>query len=414
MKKNVWIINQYNMPTKYGHLNRHFNIAKYLVKQGYNPTVFVGSYLHNSNEQIIKNRSFYKKQNEGDFVFYFIKTMNYAKSKLKRIISMVQFYINVKKVSKILEKPDVIIGSSAHPLAALLAIKLSKKFGCESIVEIRDLWPESFVAYGIIGRKNPLIKLLYFGEKWIYRKADDLVFTMEGGRNYIVDKKWDIEHEGKIDLSKIHHINNGVDLDVYNNNKKLNVFSDNDLNDENTYKVVYIGSIRRVNKVDKIVDVALKLKDENIKFLIWGSGDCVNEINIKIEKLKLTNIVLKGKIEKKYIPSILSRADLNIMLGEANEVFKYGISANKLFEYFASCKPTIVTFKSGFSIVEKYKAGIELENSDSTSIVNGIQLFKNLSNESYNRYCQAAKKASQDYDFKNLSDQYIRVIEGRN
>ncbi|MEG1618598.1 MAG: glycosyltransferase WbuB, partial [Eubacterium sp.] len=130
MRKNIWIFNQHNMPPEYGHLNRHYNIAKQLKKRNYNPVVFVGSSLHNTDKQIIEKNKLYTKYPSCDFDYIFVKTCHYQKNMKKRIISMLQFYHRLFKVVKDFELPDVIIGSSAHPLSALAAIKLSKKYHC--------------------------------------------------------------------------------------------------------------------------------------------------------------------------------------------------------------------------------------------------------------------------------------------
>ncbi|MBC2722200.1 MAG: glycosyltransferase, partial [Desulfosporosinus sp.] len=191
--KNIWIFNQYNMPPEYGHLNRHYNFGKYLKRAGYNPVVFVGSNLHNSNVQMIQDDSLYKIYEDCDYPYVFVKTCAYDRSRIKRVYAMFEFYRNICKVTKEFDRPDVILGSSAHPLAPMAAIKLAKKYHCKSVVEVRDLWPESFVAYKIIKKSNPLLKLLYAGEKWIYKKADSLVFTMKGAKDYIVNRGWDME-----------------------------------------------------------------------------------------------------------------------------------------------------------------------------------------------------------------------------
>src|SRR6056297_1842776 len=119
----IWLINQYNMPPEHGHLNRHYNFGKYLRRIGHEPTVFVGSFLHNTNVQIIDDNSLIKKYKNGTFPFYFIKTSNYSESRLKRLYAMYEFYRNLIKSVDSFDKPDAIIGSSAHPLAAIAAIK---------------------------------------------------------------------------------------------------------------------------------------------------------------------------------------------------------------------------------------------------------------------------------------------------
>ena len=84
-----------------------------------------------------------------------------------------------------------------------------------SIVEIRDLWPESIVAYKILNKENIIVKFLYFFEKWLYSKADRIVFTMEGGKEYIKDRKLNLNKRNKVNLDKVYHINNGISLNVF-------------------------------------------------------------------------------------------------------------------------------------------------------------------------------------------------------
>ena len=72
-----------------------------------------------------------------------------------------------------------------HPLTLVAGIKIAKQFGIPCICEVRDLWPESIVAYGALKRNSIIAKILYQGEKWIYKKADSIIMTWEGGKNIL-------------------------------------------------------------------------------------------------------------------------------------------------------------------------------------------------------------------------------------
>ena len=52
----------------------------------------------------------------------------------------------------------------------------------------------------------------------------------------------------------------------------------------------------------------------------------------------LDNIVLKGFVDKKYIPGISRRADLFIGSGNGSSTDRYGASFNKLFDKFELSK----------------------------------------------------------------------------
>ena len=412
--KNIWIINQYNAPPEYGHLNRHYYIGKYLKRARYSPIVFVGSKIHNSSIQMIKDNSYYKIYDNYEYPYVFIKTCDYSKSRRKRVYSMFEFYKNLIRATADFDKPDVIIGSSPHPLAAIAAIKLAKKHNCISVVEIRDLWPESFVAYNVVKKNNPLLKPLYAGEKWIYKNADKIIFTMEGGKDYIIEKGWDKQHGGPIDLNKVYHINNGVDLEVFNYNKDHYKLDDNDLNDDTTFKVIYSGSIRLVNQVGIILDIAKFLQDNghnDIRFLIYGAGDQVDILKQRLRNESINNVYFKGRVDKKYIPYITSKGALNIVVGTTKPLHRFGTSENKRFDYFASGKPTVSTITTAYSLIKKYGAGTEVPLIEIETVANEILRFKNMPQEEYQKYCINALRAAKDYDYKLLTDKLISLLE---
>ena len=69
----------------------------------------------------------------------------------------------------------------------------AKNLNATYIVEILDLWPQTFVDLGIFSKWNPILFFSFLAEKWLYKKANKLIFSMEGGKDYIIEKKWDYE-----------------------------------------------------------------------------------------------------------------------------------------------------------------------------------------------------------------------------
>ena len=414
MRKNVWIWNHYATNTFFDQGGRHYWFAENLIKEGYKPTIFCATTIHNSNEIVDTKGKKYSTDSVNDIPYVFVNTPEYKGNGKKRIVNMISFYrrlfIVANEHAELNGKPDVIVASSVHPLTLVAGIKIANKFGIPCICEVRDLWPESIVAYGSLKRNSMIAKLLYQGEKWIYEKADKLVFTMEGGRDYIIEKGWDKDHGGPIDINKVYHINNGVDLGEFNQNKKSFQLKDEDLDNKEIFKVVYTGSIRLVNKVELLIDVAKQLEDVKVKFLIWGDGDQVETIKRRIRNEGLSNIVLKGKVEKKNIPSILVRADLNIILGETNELFRFGLSPNKLFEYLAAGKPILQTFNANYSIVSQNRVGVEVANNDPKEIAEAIRKFIDMNELEYLKFCENAILLSNDYSYEKLTNELIDII----
>ncbi len=402
----IWLINNYNMLPEHGHLNRNFYLGKYMKLHGHEPVAFVGSHPHNTKLQLIEGKEKYRVYQKDPFPWVLIKTRNYEKSKIQRVISMFEFYHNMKIAAKQFDKPDAIIGSSAHPLAALLALRLGKKYNCKKIVEIRDLWPESIVAYGILKRNNPIIKVLYKLEKYLYTNADIVVFTFENAYRYFKERGLD----KTIPESKVKYVNNGIDLEGYEHNLANYKITDDDLNNENYFNVVYTGSIRKVNNVGIIIDVAKLLKDSNVRFLIWGDGDERQLLESRVKEERITNVRFKGAVEKKYIPYITSMADLNFLHNSPSPMFKYGISMNKLFDYAAAGKPILTDFPCNSNPVVSYKAGVEVSSAKKEEIAKAIIILSNSRNEEYREYCNNAKRMAYDFSYDKLASKFEQLI----
>ncbi|MDR0852644.1 MAG: glycosyltransferase family 4 protein, partial [Clostridiales Family XIII bacterium] len=352
--KTVWIFNHYAAPPSVSTAIRHYNFGKYLMKADYGVKIFAASAVHNSSVQFIRNRKPYLAYDDEKVPFVFIRTRQYAGNGIGRILNILDYYRRLFKAIKHFEKPDVILASSFHPLTCVAGIKIAKKLHIPCICEVRDLWPESLIVYKGLRRSNLIVKALSRTEQWIYEHADKLIFTMEGGIDYIK------EHGINVNEEDVLYINNGVDLEAFHRNAELFQVSDVDLSDEDQFKVVYTGSIRFVNAVGDLVAVAEILRQQapKVKLLIWGTGTDAEKISADISRRGLNNIILKGSASKNEIPSILSQSDATLLHSRSSSILKYGISQNKLFEYLAAAKPVISTLDFNYNFIATDHAGI--------------------------------------------------------
>lgn len=415
MSKNIWLWNHYATDMYKNEGGRHYWFAEQLIRKGYDTTIFCANTYHNKEEFIDTKNKKYTTDILNNIPFVFVKTVPALGNGIDRVKNMVLFYKNIlsvaKEYAKQTKKPDVIVASSVHPLTMVAGIQVAKKLKVPCICEIRDLWPEAIFAFNKSIENSVLGKILVAGEHWIYKNADALIFTKEGDTDYIKEKKWDIEQGGDIDLNKCHYINNGINFEDFIEKSKNNVIEDKDL-ESNKFNVVYTGAIRPVNNVGNILDTAKLLKEhKDIQFLIYGDGNQKELLEERIKNENITNVKMKGFINKKYIPYILSKSSVNILNYSQTEYnWSRGNSSNKLFEYMASGKPVISTVKMGYCIIDKYKCGISIENSTPEDLVKAILKIKNIDKEEYKDLSQNAIKGSKEFDFKVLTGKLISII----
>lgn len=71
-----------------------------------------------------------------------------------------------------------------------------------------------------------------------YQAADVLVFSQEGGADYLADRGWYTDQGGKLIREKVHYINNGVDLNDFDVFRANNILEDEDLQNDAFKKII--------------------------------------------------------------------------------------------------------------------------------------------------------------------------------
>lgn len=411
-QKMIWLICINAQPPEVDTHLRHQKFAEMLIANGYNVIIFTGSYLHYNKVNLITGKEKYIEKQYGNKKYVFIKIPSYRSNGIKRMWAILTFAYRFLLYKNKFSHPDLIIHNLRVPFDFLITLSASV-LKTKYITEVWDLWPESFVAFDLIKKKNPLLNLAYYIERKTYQKADRMIFTMEGAQEYIIEKKWDVEHGGKIDLNKCIYINNGIDLDEFDYNKLHYQIDDPDLTDPNLFRVTYVGSIRLVNGLKDLLDAAQFLKQEKkIKFLIYGDGSEREYLEQYCVDKQINNVYFKQKwLEIKYIPYILSCSSLNIFNYKKNVINRFGGSQGKLFQYMASGKPICSNQLMKYDLIQKYRLGIAKEFKSSQEYAEAIKTIYDLPLEEYNKLCIASRNAAYEFDFKSLYVKLQSVVE---
>jgi hypothetical protein len=411
--KTIWLINKDSAPIEeYGTHLRTFKQAQYFQSKGFEVKILCSSIVHNTNIDHLEGiNGFFNEEIHNGIPFVFIKSLKYGNNGVKRILAYITFSFNVFRLKSKVKKPNIIIHTSRIPFDILIYF-FAKRIKSKYILDITDLWPLEFEHFGYLSSKNIILKAFYWIEKKLYAKADFTVFSMEGCYYYIKEKKWDKGNGGIIDLNKIHYINNGIDLQEFEQNLAEYSINDIDLNNENTFKIIYLGSIRLANNVSQIIEVAKKLQQYNdIQFLIYGDGTERESLELRCKEEGINNVVFKDKwIEPKYVPYVLSKAAINI-LNYGSGWAKYGGSMNKMFMSFASGKPIVCNAGMNYSLITKNNLGIDKEFESIEEYSNAILNIYNLDKNDYQLLCKRVKETSLEFDLFKLSERFSKLCK---
>lgn len=334
----VWIFNHYAHGEDVPGGTRHYDLARELVKHGYQVTIFASNLQRAGHRETrLAPGERWKAEDVDNVRFVWIRTFPYQRNDWRRVLSMVSYMLRtwwlgrrLPKLSPSIEKPDVIIGSSVHLLAVLAACLVAKHHRARFIMEVRDLWPQTLIDMGEMSERNPVTKILQFLERFLYERAERIIVVAPSMGEYISDRG--------IRKEKIVWISNGVDLSRFKDSAAR------DLSD-NRFKAMYLGAHGRANALDVLLDAAKVAQDQGhqeIEFILVGDGPEKPRLVERARELGLTNMRFRDPIPKTEVPKALGDATATLLVLHDLPLYRYGISLNKLFDYLAAGKPLII------------------------------------------------------------------------
>ncbi len=407
MGKKVWIINpQTGSPEKVAN-PRYLELARYFMEAGYDVTTFNSS----QREGIDIPNGKYLEKSYGDYKFVHVYAPFFVGNGLKRMLSLYQFARNVCRIHGDFEKPDIIL-QNIHPPFDYPIVKLAKRLKAKYIAEAWDLWPADFVHFGLVKESNPIMRIAYNIEKQYYYHADEIVFTFKGGLAYLKKKGWTKENGGRIDVDHVHYINNGINISQFDQDAINYPRQDNDLNDENTNKIIYLGSISKANQVQTLIDAAGILKNKpNYQFFIYGDGSQREYLEQYVKENQINNVIFKEKrIPLSECAWVVSQATVNIMNYERGFGW-VGLSSGKMFQYLAAGKPIVCNIQIEYDdVITDNNLGVARNMDTPEDFATEIQRIVELPQDEYNAMCRRVRKVGEQFDYKKIAAREIELL----
>ena len=331
--RHVWIFNHYaHLPTDVGGLTRHYALARHLPRHGWRATVIAASTLHPSGRQRADQREPFRLEEVDGVPFLWLKTPEYRGNGGDRIANMLTYAWRAgisRAALGVLEPPDLVIGSTLHPAGALAAGRVARRLGVPFIFEVRDLWPLALIQMGRMREGSLAARALRAIEARLHREAAATVTLWPRMSAYL-------DSIGA--TTPVVNVPNGIDLD------QLPVPTP--VPDRNRFDVMYLGAHGGANALDNALR-AMKLVEDNpsgrnVRLRLIGDGPLKTELRELATSLGLGNVSFENPVPKRKVPEIAAEADAFLLSLIDAPMFQYGMSPNKLFDYMAAERPTIV------------------------------------------------------------------------
>lgn len=404
----IMLINHYAGSNIHGMEFRPYYLAREWVKIGHEVTIIAASYSHlrQKNKQI----DVLEEEYVDGIRYLWLPTSTYQGNGIGRLKNMLEFvYQLYKNLSKLaLLKPEVIIASSTYPLDSYPAYKLAKKTSVKFIFELHDLWPLSPMELGKMSKYHPFIFLMQQSENFWCKHVDKVVSILPAAEAYL-------KLHG-LGNNKFVCVPNGIVVDGINSYDSLNETYQNlcyDLHENNFFLIGYAGAHGIANALDILIAAADKCKKEQlaVRFILVGQGQEKENLQIMVRKKKLDNVIFLDSIPKNQINSFCNNMDCLYIGWRKRNLYKYGISPNKLMDYMMAGKPIIHSVSAGNDLVQEANCGISVPAENVDCVVNAIKTMTDFSDEKRQALGNNGKKyVMEKHDYKVLSEKFIEAI----
>lgn len=311
--------------------------------------------IHYTTGKRIEKKRFYNKTNiNRDITVYRTWTYSgYNTTFLGRLIGYFSYTFSSFIATLFIRHADLIIITSPPLFIGFAALILSRLKRIPFVFEVRDLWPESAIATGVVSNRF-LISIMFWIEKMLYKHAAAIVTLTPAFKANILQRFPDLEN-------KLTVITNGADFDLFTAGDKDNFVREKyGWGDKKVFS--YFGAHGVANDLIQVLDVARRFTDdENVLFVLIGDGMQKMMLKEKVKSMNLTNIQFIDSVPKSEVGNYINASNVCMAILKKTDTFKT-VYPNKVFDYMSCKKPVLVTI-DGITreLVENSGAGFYAE-----------------------------------------------------
>ncbi|HOE05392.1 MAG TPA: glycosyltransferase family 4 protein [Bacteroidales bacterium] len=404
----IVLVNHYAGSPETGMEFRPYYMASLWQQAGHEVLVVAASFSHLRSKQPVLHRRIEQQQLEG-VNYIFVRTNTYQGNGLGRIRNMLSFTwaLRFSAGTQILKfRPDIIIASSTYPYEIYPLRRLSKKSKAKLIFEVHDLWPLSPQLLGGYSKWHPFIFSLQLAENYACKHCDKVISLLP----------CTVEHlqSHGLDAVKWNYVPNGIIPDEVNTNVVLPMEHTSlfhKLKSEGAVLVGYAGSIGIANNIKMLVETHRLINNDKIHLIITGKGPEKEKIISSLTDEDKRFIHFLDAVPKTMVGSLLHQMDILVMVWNKSPLYRYGVSANKLFDYMMAARPVVQALEAGNDPVTESGCGITVEPDNREKLAEAIHSLCNLSPEERLQMGKLGQDyVRQNHDYRKLAAKCLEIF----
>lgn len=241
---------------------RHWHHTQALRNRGHDVHI-VTSYVQHKERTIperFRGKKVVRENEDGVTMWFTYSTPGYGRDLRSRLSNYLSFATWSAVAGFRAPRPDVVLASSPSlPSAAATAMVAMVK-RVPFVFEVRDLWPESAIAMGLVRPGSAFARVAALLERFCYRRAAHVIALTDGIRDGVIAKG--------VAPQRVTLVTNGVDrLPAPPSRAAVPVPDD-------AFVAMYVGAHGTYSSLDTVLEAADLLRDRtDIRFVFVGGGD---------------------------------------------------------------------------------------------------------------------------------------------
>ncbi len=322
---------------------------------------------------------------------------------VKRILDYQSFMVSAVLAALFVHKVDVVVGTSPQFFTVCAAYVVSRLKRIPYVFELRDMWPESIKAVGVM-KDSLAIKALEHLELFLYRKAARIVSVTHSFKETLIARG--------VNGDKITVVTNGVDMSRFRPmSKDAELVSQLKL--EGKFVAGYVGTHGLAHHLETLLDAAEKIRilpnGAVFHFILLGDGARKAALKEEAAQRGLDNVTFIDSVPKDQVARYWSLLDVSVIHLRKTDLFTTVIPS-KLFECMGMGLPVLhgVAGESA-DIVREECVGIVFEPENATQLVEQLQ-FLYRDEQTYKNYRAHCLEAAKKYDRTVMATVMLEVI----
>lgn len=403
---NILMISHYAGAPQYGMEFRSYYMAREWVRMGHRVLIAGASFSHLRKQQPSPGN-----ETIDGIEYLWMPSRRYEGNGLGRVLSMVQFVLNVFRHTHSLVNfhPDMVIASSVYTFDIYPCRLIARRSHAKLVYEVHDLWPLSPMTIGHYSKWHPFIWLLQRGENYAYRHSDMVVS--------ILDKAFPHMQRHGLDANRFCCIPNGFLQEEWGEANQAPLPAEHStllsqLKTSGRTIVGFAGGLTQSTAMQVLVMAAKQLANNpRLAFVLVGQGPRKEELMALAQSQNTGNIFFLPPVDKRAIPALLSRFDICYAGGVHSSLHQHGTSFNKITDYMVAGKPIVVSVDEPGNLVSRVNCGIQVEAENPTQVANAIATLADMTGEERAAMGEKGRcHALQNLDYTTLSQRFINAV----